>query len=323
VDFTREPIIETIITPREGHRLVIRSSKNMEQEEYFVDAVEVVCFGKAFFFRSIERPKPFLVPVNDYEVLEVREQRLVLKTALAEGSVKIAGGREANHHRPAREEGRREPKRDMHAAPDTLSGEEASPEMRPTPNESRQDRRRGDRRRGGGGNNNNFRRRRGGKDEIVHEEFRSAAADGSADANTTTPLAATGAAALRSVEQTTISPIEEKVHKSAASAEDDAPAQTTFLRSVLPPPTTLIRDDLERLRTNEAYRGAFFVRENKEDAEDDNDVALEDMHGGDPMEFHVHSSYEEKGVSFEEEEPFLFSSSHEKEAGRDGPGDIL
>jgi hypothetical protein len=89
VDFTREPIIETIITPREGHRLVIRSSKSMGQEEHFVEAVEVVSFGNAFFFRSTERPKPFLVPVADYEILEVREQRLVLKAQSPESSVKI------------------------------------------------------------------------------------------------------------------------------------------------------------------------------------------------------------------------------------------
>ena len=73
MDFTREPIIETIITPKEGYKLVIRSSTSAGQEEYFVDAVEIVAFGHALFFRSLERPKAFLVPVSDYEVLEVRE----------------------------------------------------------------------------------------------------------------------------------------------------------------------------------------------------------------------------------------------------------
>ena len=99
MDFTREPIIETIITAREGYRLVIRSSKNIGQEEHFVDAVEVVSFGSAFFFRSLERPKPFLVPVVDYEILEVREPRMVLKTPVHEGSVKIGGGREKERER--------------------------------------------------------------------------------------------------------------------------------------------------------------------------------------------------------------------------------
>ena len=59
VDFTREPIVETVITPKEGCKLVVRSSKSSGQEEYFVDAVEVVSFGTSFFFRSLERPKSF------------------------------------------------------------------------------------------------------------------------------------------------------------------------------------------------------------------------------------------------------------------------
>lgn len=109
MDFTREPIIETIITPREGYRLVIRSSKNIGQEEHFVDAIEVVSFGKAFFFRSLEKPKPFLVPVSDYEILEMREPRMVLKMQPSEGSVKIGGGREATGRGAYREEREKHP----------------------------------------------------------------------------------------------------------------------------------------------------------------------------------------------------------------------
>lgn len=98
MDFTRAPIIETVITPREGAKLVVRSSKSSGQEEYFVDAVEVVAFGSAIFFRSTEKPKSFLVPATDYEVLEVREARIVLKNVGNVGSdrsIKIAGGRDA------------------------------------------------------------------------------------------------------------------------------------------------------------------------------------------------------------------------------------
>lgn len=94
MDFTREPIIETIITPKEGCKLVVRSSKSSGQEEFFVDAVEVVSFGSSFFFRSTERPKSFLVPASDYEVLEVREARMVLKNVATERTIKIGGGRE-------------------------------------------------------------------------------------------------------------------------------------------------------------------------------------------------------------------------------------
>ena len=95
MNFTREPIIETVITPREGCKLVVRSSKGVSQEDYCVDAVEVVSFGHSFFFRSQERPKSFLVPVSDYEILELKETRMVLKNVATERSIKIGGGREA------------------------------------------------------------------------------------------------------------------------------------------------------------------------------------------------------------------------------------
>ncbi|MGD2169115.1 MAG: hypothetical protein PVI40_02600 [Chlamydiota bacterium] len=92
MNFTREPIIETVITPREGCKLVIRSSKG-GGEDYFVDAVEVISFGNALFFRSLERPKSFLLPVSDYEVLELKETRMVLKNVSSEKSIKINGSK--------------------------------------------------------------------------------------------------------------------------------------------------------------------------------------------------------------------------------------
>lgn len=102
MDFTREPIIETIITPKEGYKLAVKSSKNPGEEEYFVEALELVSFGHAFFFRSMERPKAFLLPVHDYEVLEVREARITLKNAEIERSIKIGGGRDGAM-RPSKE----------------------------------------------------------------------------------------------------------------------------------------------------------------------------------------------------------------------------
>ncbi len=103
MNFTREPIIETIITPREGFKVVVRSSKGAGEEEYSVDAVEVVSFGNALFFRSQERPKPFLVPVSDYEVVELKEARVVLKKATIDRSIKIGKGKEVKAE-PAVEE---------------------------------------------------------------------------------------------------------------------------------------------------------------------------------------------------------------------------
>ncbi len=94
MNFTREPIIETVITPREGCKLLVRNSKGGGQEDYFVDAVEVVSFGHSFFFRSQERPKSFMVPVGDYEILELKETRMVLKNSGSERSIKIGGGRD-------------------------------------------------------------------------------------------------------------------------------------------------------------------------------------------------------------------------------------
>ncbi len=105
VNFTREPIIETVIMPREGSKLLVRNSKGGGQEEYYVDSIEVISFGASFFFRSQERPKSFLVPVTDYEVLEQKEVRVPLKNAAPERSIKIGGGREG----PVRRESAVEP----------------------------------------------------------------------------------------------------------------------------------------------------------------------------------------------------------------------
>lgn len=131
MDYTREPIIETVITPREGFKLAVRNSKGGSQEEYFVDAVELVSFGGACFFRSIERPKNFLVPVTDYEVMEVRETRMVLKTvgASAKGAKaqKEAGNQEKAKKEAPKPEKKRERRRTRKRREDK-GPEEASPE---------------------------------------------------------------------------------------------------------------------------------------------------------------------------------------------------
>ncbi|MCH9627637.1 MAG: hypothetical protein S4CHLAM2_12780 [Chlamydiales bacterium] len=103
MNFTREPIIETVISSKEGYKLALRNSKGGGQEEFFVDAVEVISFGSNCFYRSLEKPKSFLVPVSDYEVLEVREARMVLKSSSVDRGIKIGGGRETSK-KTAREE---------------------------------------------------------------------------------------------------------------------------------------------------------------------------------------------------------------------------
>lgn len=145
MDFTREPVIETVVTPKEGCKLVVRNSKGSGQEEYFVDAVEIITFGQAIFFRSLERPKPFIVPASDYEVLEVREARIVLKNVGLERSIKIGGGRDHNMRAPKEAEEKTEVQEPVQVAAD--SGQprsDARPEMR---NDRKRDRRRQSKRR--------------------------------------------------------------------------------------------------------------------------------------------------------------------------------
>lgn len=93
MDFTRQPIIETVISPRDGHKLLIRNSKEASQDEYLVNAVEIVSFGPALFFRCLEKkPKAFLLPIADYDIVEVKEARLLLKNISTDKPIKIGEG---------------------------------------------------------------------------------------------------------------------------------------------------------------------------------------------------------------------------------------
>lgn len=151
MNFTREPIIETIITPKEGFKLLVRNSKGGGQEEHLVDAIEVVSFGHSFFFRSLERPKSFLVPVSDYELLEVKEARVQLKGIGSERTaIKIGGGREAPVRAP-REPATETPAAEKGDAVEAEGGEERDQRTGGDQRGGRRDRGRRRRRRGGGG----------------------------------------------------------------------------------------------------------------------------------------------------------------------------
>lgn len=91
MNFTREPILETIISAKEGFKLKLKSTKSENSPEYLVDAVEVVSFGQTFFYRSAEPANTFFVPAQDFEIVQERQARLMLKTP-TEKSIKIAGG---------------------------------------------------------------------------------------------------------------------------------------------------------------------------------------------------------------------------------------
>ncbi len=234
MDFTREPIIETVITPREGYRLVVRSSKGAGSEEHFVDALEVVSFGSGIFFRSLERPKPFIVPVADYEVLEVREPRMVLKTP-GEHGAKVPTQR-LKAVDPQKAEAISVPQEQ--AATTATASTEAKPERTAERNDRRRDRRRG------------FRRRRGGKDEAGTLEgtgVDTPLEEGQIQADEGLPISA------------------DRVEK-----ESRVPSSTPMLSSILPPPTMLIRDDLKRLR--EDYKGAFYINDENDEKDDQVDV---------------------------------------------------
>lgn len=110
MNFTREPIILTVITPKEGCKLVIRNALG-GQEDIFVDAIEVISFQEVVFFRSLERPKSFLFPTSHYEVIEVKETRMVLKSATAEKSIKIGGGARPQEERRHPEDSRQQQQR--------------------------------------------------------------------------------------------------------------------------------------------------------------------------------------------------------------------
>lgn len=269
MDFTREPIIETVITPKDGWTLVVRSSKNAGQEEYFVDAVEVITFGGAVFFRSRERPKSFMVPVSDYEVLEVRETRLVLKNVGIDRSIKIGGGRDSSkgHKESASEKADKQPQPQNPipipqtpmpieveapsasiASGDAESPQEASLEAK----EARLDKRRERKR--------NYRRKRA-RDSVAFREEEGLGGEASAGEE--------------------------------GSNEDALQPVTSVISSLLPPPATLISETISRYKDNVLFKGAFFLKdehqnvesveeasgENQEIASDTHDKVFDDLLG--------------------------------------------
>ena len=233
MDFTREPIIETVITPKEGCKLVVRSSKNSGQEEYFVDAVEVVSFGNAFYFRSLERPKSFLVPSSDYEILEVREARMVLKNVGLERSIKIGGGREAPSRQQAKEPAPERVEVEAPALEEAVAAEGAA--IAEPRSEGRIEKKR-DRRR-------HYRRRRGREEPAAKEGGEAGselAMEGDAKIEIPAPRGDEGA------EGGTAEPVQ---------------STSSILSSILPPPPTLISETIARYKDNAMFRGAFFMKE--------------------------------------------------------------
>jgi len=274
VDFTREPIIESIITPREGFRIVVRSSKNVGHEEYFVDALEIIVFGGAVFFRSNEKPKPFLVPSCDYEIFEVREPRILLKTPSIEGTVKISSTKELLS-KPSQKISQslsteapssrlsfpvQDEKEELHkekgerAVTSVPLAENELPLSLEEPSsgnsEGQLDKKRDRRTR--------FRKRKGSRED--KEETR--------DERKEEVSSSEKPNSFLSEPQEIVS---EAQMKAELGRKEEIPPP---VRNVLPPPTTLIRDDIERLRKDDTFKGAFFIKDDRsEETEDDDDDA--------------------------------------------------
>ena len=234
MDYTREPIVETVVTPREGCKLAVRNSKGAGTEEFFVDALEVVSFGNSFFFRSIERPKSFLLPVTDYEVIEVREPRIALKHGGVDRSIKIGGGKESSkgsNKGPAKE---------------TQDGEAPIP-VEPKKRERRR----------------HHRRRRGGAED---RESDSTAEEQPSEAQPAKekkePRSGRSRGAKRDEakkdegKKAAASQETEQAQKSAAEGEEGPPPSL----AVQPPPQ-LISETIGRYRQSEEYSEAFYDAE--------------------------------------------------------------
>lgn len=227
MNFTREPIIETIISPKDGHKLCIRSSRGGSAEEYFVDAIEVVSFGRAFFFRSLERPKAFLVPVTDYEVIEVKETRVALKNIAHERNIKIGGGRGDAPVRAPKEapvERYEEPAESTEEAP-RAGSDDANAEVS---TDGRGDKKR-DRRR--------HRRRRLAEErrEWVEKEKQE---------QTTEPANAEAKAPA----------------EGGGSQDETLKVSSSMFSTLFPPPPTLISETIGRYKDKEGLEGAFFTK---------------------------------------------------------------
>ena len=238
MNFTREPIIETIISPKEGCKLLVRSSRGGDSaEEHYVDAIEVVSFGHAFFFRSMERPKAFLVPVSDYEILEVKEPRVALKTSSHDRHIKIGGGREAPSREAPMRQGPREVPVEQDLEPAMAAEEEGSSSEEDveggTP-QARSDKRR-DRRR---------RRHRRSSDDQEWNGRRPQPQESSQSAESA-PKAQGG------------------------GVEDEAKVSSPILPTLIPPPTTLISQTLSRYKGKEFMEGTPLSKEVKEEAKEE------------------------------------------------------
>lgn len=87
--FTREPIVESVLSARDGYKLVLKNSKLASTTDISAEVIEIVSFTGTLFYRSQDRSKNFLLPASDFEISEVKDARLVLKNISLEKSSKL------------------------------------------------------------------------------------------------------------------------------------------------------------------------------------------------------------------------------------------
>ncbi|SCA63611.1 hypothetical protein SCG7109_AU_00020 [Chlamydiales bacterium SCGC AG-110-M15] len=192
-------------------------------------------FGSALFFRSMERPKPFLVPVTDYEVLEVRETRMVLKHVSVDRSIKIGGSRDtstkASKSRPADKKDKSKASPAKEAAVESPS---ASPEE-PVPEKKRERRRR--------------RRRKDDSSETATEAVEESKGE-------TTPPKKGSKTSKKQPASKSSEPSDEAGKKINAQdlAQSEPSQKTSWPRPemLLAPPPTLISDSISRYKDMQA-----------------------------------------------------------------------
>lgn len=288
MEFTRQPIIETVISAKEGFKLVVRSSKGAGQEEYFVDALEVVSFGNSFFFRSSEKPKAFLVPATDYEILEVREARMVLKNVGLDKAIKIGGGKEAL----------------MKAVREPERGQE-EPAAEGGHQQERQSDRKRDRRRG-------LRRRREREEREEREELPK---EGVEEALTGEEPKEEFVELSEEAQKIEI-PEPKKLGRRGRQAAMEL--SSNVLKSLLTPPPNLISDTIEKYRDDDLFKGVFISK----DAEEKQEEGASEEQSGEPMELPLSYQPTVYQMSSEEEEEIyrqrVVAKEHESENYNEG-----
>ena len=240
MDFTRHPVIETVITPKEGWKLVLRKSQGVGQEEYFVDAIEIVSFGQALFYRSLERPKNFLLPVQDYELLEVKEARMVLKHVAVEKKSK------QNFPKQVKKEKQQDKKEESKVLPPQDQSEDSLEKRLDSRLEKKRDRRR------------NYRRKRTREDsqESSQEEP-------SEESKEPLPLDSDKSKVVEESDS-------DKSQYSFSLKSSKVTTSQPSTASLLPPPPRLISDTIARYKDNKEFKGAFYAFEDADNQAQEN-----------------------------------------------------